>query len=247
MVHLYIPVYIFHNPFAWRRSFHSYYLKLFFGLLPVVPHATHMSGRLPSWSRKDTSKAPLVLAFRSSKGFRCIYGFVPLQHCEYRRPQGGLVIEIMDSSPTLTSALLGCYAGSLTRRLSNLGWLTDRFLSRRLPCVPRPPRPRRLDSLTLRPFIYRHPCPRAPPGVVIRCRSMDLRPRASCRHSGPERDRESDGLLFIVQQHCCPSRTCTRGIVFAQSGYLAVFAMALRTDLPRHCTWAGPSGEEGCS
>ena len=43
---------------------------------------------------------------------------------------------------------------------------------------------------------------------------------------GSERDREGDGLLFIVHQHCCPSRASTGGIIFAQSGYLAVFAMA---------------------
>jgi hypothetical protein len=44
---------------------------VFFGLLPVIPHAmkTNMREMIPSWSRKGTSKAPLLLAFRSSKGF----------------------------------------------------------------------------------------------------------------------------------------------------------------------------------
>jgi hypothetical protein len=46
-------------------------LEIVLGLLPVIPHAmkTNMSERLPSWNRKDTSKAPLLLAFRSSNGF----------------------------------------------------------------------------------------------------------------------------------------------------------------------------------
>jgi hypothetical protein len=70
MVRFYILVHIFNSPLHDGDSY-SHYLKLLFELLPGIPHAmkTNMSERLPLWSRKDTSKAPLLLAFRSSRGF----------------------------------------------------------------------------------------------------------------------------------------------------------------------------------